>query len=108
MNKKLLGSGYSYEYDGYICVNDVGALINPNYITIAFRKLLLKNGMRRIRLHDLLHSSVSLLLSLGYSLKDIQVWLGHGDIGTTMNIYAHVESSTKKAMINDITNVLWK
>jgi len=105
-NKTYFGNSYNYEYDGYICINDVGQLINPNYITAAFRKLLVKNGMRLIRLHDLRHSCATLLLSLGYSLKDIQVWLGHGDIGTTMNIYAHVESSAKKAMINGITNAL--
>ena len=105
-NKELFGNSYNYDYDGYICVDDIGKLINPNYITIAFRKLLVKNGMRPIRLHDLRHSCASLLLSLGYSLKDIQVWLGHGDIGTTMNIYAHVESSAKKAMINGIANAL--
>ena len=105
-NKKLFGNSYSYEYDGYICVNDMGQLINPNYITVAFRKLLIKSNMRLIRLHDLRHSCATLLLSLGYSLKDIQVWLGHGDIGTTMNIYAHVESSAKKAMISGIANAI--
>jgi len=105
-NKKLFGNSYSYEYDGYICVNDMGQLINPNYISVAFRKLLIKNSMRLIRLHDLRHSCATLLLSLGYSLKDIQVWLGHGDIGTTMNIYAHVESSAKKAMISGIANAI--
>jgi len=105
-NKAYFGNSYSYEYDGYICVNDMGILINPNYISTAFRKLLIKNDMRLIRLHDLRHSCATLLLSLGYNMKDIQVWLGHGDIGTTMNIYAHVESSAKKAMINGITNAL--
>jgi len=105
-NKALFGNSYSYEYDGYICVNDMGQLISPNYITVAFRKLIIKNNMRRIRLHDLRHSCATLLLSLGYNMKDIQVWLGHGDIGTTMNIYAHVESSAKVAMISGIANAI--
>jgi len=105
-NKALCGNSYSYEYDGYICVNDIGQLISPNYITMAFRKLLIKNSMRHIRLHDLRHSCATLLLSLGYNMKDIQVWLGHGDIGTTMNIYAHVESSAKVAMISGIANAI--
>ena len=105
-NKAYFGNSYSYEYDGYICVNDMGELISPNYVSMAFRKLLIKNDMRLIRLHDLRHSCATLLLSLGYNMKDIQVWLGHGDIGTTMNIYAHVESSAKKAMINGIANAL--
>ena len=50
---------------------------------------LLKNGMPLIRPHDLRHSSASYLLYLGFDLKDIQLWLGHGDIGTTANLYAH-------------------
>jgi len=106
INKEIFGMSYCYDYDGYICVNDVGELINPNYISVAFRKLLKKNNMRHIRLHDLRHSSASLLLALGYNLKDIQAWLGHGDIGTTMNLYAKLEASAKKMMLNGITNVL--
>ena len=105
-NKNLFGNAYNREYDGYICVNDMGQLISPNYITIAFRKLLAKNNMRIIRLHDLRHSCATLLLSLGYNLKDIQVWMGHGDIGTTMNLYAKVEISTKNKMMHGIANAL--
>ena len=105
-NKELCGNGYCYDYDGYVCVNDIGELITPNYISAAFKKLLSKNGLRHIRLHDLRHSCASLLLSLDYSLKDIQVWMGHGDIGTTMNIYAHVESSAKKGMMSGISTAL--
>ena len=37
-----------------------------------------------------------------------KIWLGHGDIGTTMNIYAHIEASSKKTMINGIENALRK
>jgi integrase len=39
-------------------------------------------------------------------MKEIQEWLGHGDIGTTMNIYAHIESSRKNNMIDGIGNAL--
>jgi len=39
------------------------------------------------------------------SLKEIQVWLGHADIGTTANIYAHIDTEMKvntAQKINDI------
>jgi len=55
-----------------------------------------KAGLNKIRLHDLRHTTASLLLSLGFNLKEIQVWLGHSDIGTTMNIYAHLDTAAKK------------
>ena len=105
-NKKLLGNGYCYDDEEYICVNDMGQLIKPDYVSSTFSKLLKKNNMRHIRLHDLRHSCASLLLSLGYSLKEIQVYLGHSDIGTTMNIYAHVETSAKRGLLNGITDAL--
>ena len=36
----------------------MGKLISPHYLTSAFPKLLEKNGLRRIRFHDLRHPNV--------------------------------------------------
>ena len=30
-------------------------------------------------------------------MKQIQDWLGHSDMGTTANIYSHIDSESKKA-----------
>lgn len=30
-------------------------------------------------------------------MKEIQIWLGHADISTTMNIYTHVDYEMKKS-----------
>jgi integrase len=95
-NKKYAGSSYNRDYDGYVCVSDMGNIFRPDYITKKFKELLQSNDMKVIRFHDLRHSCASLLLRLGYNMKEIQMWLGHGDIGTTMNIYAHVDESNKK------------
>ena len=48
-----------------------------------------------IRFHDLRHSCASTMLALGKQMKDIQMWLGHSDIGTTGNIYSHLDSHSK-------------
>jgi integrase len=48
-----------------------------------------------IRFHDLRHTTATLLLSLGYSIKDIGEWLGHGDYATTANTYAHLDFRRK-------------
>lgn len=50
---------------------------------------------RKIRFHDIRHSCASLLLKNGVNLKLIQEWLGHSDISTTMNIYAHLDTTAK-------------
>ena len=85
-NRRLCGRSYIKEYLEYVCVNEIGDLIKPHYVTESFPKLLKANGMRQIRYHDLRHSCASLLLANGVPMKQIQEWLGHSDFSTTVNI----------------------
>ena len=82
-------------YLGYLCVDEIGNIIRPNYVSEQFPKLLEKNGLRPIRFHDLRHSCASLLLANGVPMKQIQEWLGHSDFSTTANIYAHLDYASK-------------
>ena len=52
-------------------------------------------GVPGLHLHDLRHSCASLLLANDVPMKQIQEWLGHSDISTTSNIYAHLDYSSK-------------
>lgn len=105
-NRRLCGRSYIKEYLGYVCVNEIGDLIKPGYVTQSFPKLLKANGFRHIRFHDLRHSCASLLLKNGVPMKQIQEWLGHSDFSTTANIYAHLDCSSKlisaDAMLNGL------
>lgn len=98
-DKEIFGTSY-FDSD-YICRWNDGKLIKPTYVSQTFNKLLKKNDLRHIRFHDLRHSAGSLMLRAGCDLKDIQAWLGHSNIATTGDIYAHlifeskVESSNK-------------
>ena len=91
-NRRLCGRSYIKDYLEYVCVNEIGDLIKPHYVTESFPKLLKAKGMRQIRYHDLRHSCASLLLANGVPMKQIQEWLGHSDFSTTANIYAHLDS----------------
>ena len=94
-NQRLSGKSYNMQYINYICVDEIGDLTAPNYITGAFPKLLERSGLRRIRFHDLRHSCASMLLANGVAMKQIQEWLGHSDFSTTANIYAHLDYNSK-------------
>ena len=48
-----------------------------------------KYGLPEIRFHDLRHTAGSLLLAQGVNIKQIQEFLGHSDVTTTLNIYTH-------------------
>ena len=95
VNKKVCGNCYNYKYDGYVFVDELGNLMNPNYLTSQFPQYIQKHGCKRMRFHDLRHSCASLLLANGVPLKQIQEWLGHSDFSTTANIYAHLDYSSK-------------
>lgn len=95
LNKQVCGNCYNYEYDGFVFVDKLGERMRVEYLTNAFPKFLESHGLRRMRFHDLRHSCASLLLANGVPLKQIQEWLGHSDIGTTANIYSHLDYKSK-------------
>ena len=105
-NRRLCGRSYIKDYLEYVCVNEIGDLIKPHYVTESFPKLLKTNGMRQIRYHDLRHSCASLLLANDVPMKQIQEWLGHSDISTTANIYSHLDYKSKLTSANVMDNVL--
>jgi len=59
--------------------------------------------MPHIRFHDLRHSSASYLKYLGFDLKDIQTWLRHKDIQTTMNLYTHLDMEAKESIADTLS-----
>ena len=106
LNKKICGNCYNYEYDGFVFVDEMGERMRAQCLTCSFPKFLEKHGLRRMRFHDLRHSCASLLLANGVPLKHIQDWLGHGDMGTTANIYSHIDSESKKVSAMAIGSAL--
>ena len=84
------------EPDAYLFLDKKGDVIKPDYVSTAFSKLLHKNGLRHIRLHDLRHSSAGILISNRIPLIEVQRWLGHSTINTTASFYAHLEYAVKE------------
>ena len=106
-NRIICGNSYNEKYLDYICVDEAGNLLNPDYISHAFTKLLKKNKLRLIRFHDLRHSCASQLLSKGSSIKEIQMWLGHSNYNTTADIYTHLDTSSMNKPADIISNSLY-
>ena len=65
----------------------VGGALHPRNVLRAFHRVCDKAGVRRIRFHDLRHSTATLLIDRGDPLVDVSQLLGHADIRTTANIY---------------------
>lgn len=65
-----------------------------------------KEKIKRIRFHDLRHSSASLILSEGVNMKIVQKRLGHKDIRTTLNMYSHITTEDEQKA-SDVFNVFY-
>ncbi|GJM80180.1 hypothetical protein HMSSN139_26760 [Paenibacillus sp. HMSSN-139] len=76
----------------------------PKSLGDKWRSFLDRNKhIKRIRFHDLRHTSATLLINQGVHAKIISERLGHADIGTTMDVYGHVikKADQKAAAIFD-------
>ena len=58
-------------------------------------------GIQRIRVHDLRHSHVSLLILMGYSAVAIAERMGHESIDITYR-YAHLFPTVQRQMATDL------
>ena len=93
--RRLFKKSYCGDYLDYICVDQMGKLLRPNYVTEHFGWMIGKYGLKKIRFHDLRHTCASLLLANGVPMKQIQIWLGHSTFSTTADIYAHLDYSAQ-------------
>jgi len=103
-NQILLGSEYSDS--GHVCVWDNGIPFKPDYISKHFALILKKHNLPPIRYHDLRHTAGSILLNKGLSAKQIQEYLGHENISTTLDIYGHLDAKGKKEAAYTIGSLL--
>lgn len=60
-----------------------------------------ESGVKRIRIHDLRHSHVSLLIEMGFSVVAIADRVGHESIDITYR-YAHMLPSAQSDMANKL------
>ena len=56
--------------------------------------------------HPLRHTYASNLLANGAAPKDVQELLGHSDVSTTMNVYAHSTRDAKRKSVRLLDKVV--
>lgn len=104
--RNLCGNSYDMRYLDFVCVDDLGTLLQPDFVSQKFQKILEKYDLRRIRYHDLRHSCATIMLYLGYTLKDIQTWLGHSNYNFTADTYVHSAPVSHQQMASSFAEKL--
>ena len=74
---------------GFVFTNRTGGPLASRNVTQDLQAILAAAGLPRQRFHDLRHIFATLQLEAGAELLEVSRALGHADIGTTANIYAH-------------------
>ena len=87
--KRILAKGWAGI--PWVFVNTQGTpLLKTNFYRYVWKPLRKAAGIHPIRFHDLRHTQVTLLLSLGENPKVVQERLGHAKISMTLDTYSHV------------------
>ncbi len=75
--------------------------VSKSYLGYQLKQGARKAGVKKIRVHDLRHSHVSLLIHMGFSAVAIAERMGHESIDITYR-YAHLFPSVQKSMADQL------
>lgn len=95
------------KYNWVFC-NEDGTHFYPDTPTTWWTRFTKRVGVRYIKLHDLRHTSATLLINQGVHAKIISERLGHSDIRVTMNTYGHVLRKADQEAANKLDGLFTK
>lgn len=99
--------GIDYQDQGLVFTTSNGTVIYPRNFTRRFYAIRTMAGLStEINLHALRHTYATRLLENGENLKTVQELMGHADISTTGNTYAHVMPEIKRQAVNNLDGLL--
>lgn len=81
--------------DRLVAVDAIGNPITPAAFSTAFQRHAAAADLPRIRLHDMRHSAISLLLQQGVPVVTVAKLAGH-DPAMTMSVYGHATDDTTR------------
>jgi integrase len=106
--KLKMGDGWIEENHKWVFCNEDGTHYYPDTPTTWWKRFTQRSGVRYITLHDLRHTSATLLINQGVHAKIISERLGHSDIRITMNTYGHVLRKADQEAANKLDGIFSK
>jgi integrase len=79
--------------------------ITKSNLSKQFHNFAEEAGLKRITVHGLRHSHVSLLISKKYDIFEVSKRIGHKSIKTTQDIYGHLFDGVQRAIANDLDSL---
>jgi len=87
----------------WIFTTGAGTHLNPdNFRGRVWSKIPAKAGLRMIRIHDLRHTFVSLLIEQGAPLTYVKEQMGHHSVRVTVDTYGHLVPGGNRAEVDKL------
>ena len=88
--EEMLRLGGYYQRQDFVFSQDNGSPMHPDSVTGWLDKFSKRHGLPHVNPHAFRHSVASMLYFSGVDSVSISRRLGHAQVSTTANIYAHV------------------
>lgn len=105
---EILRLGEYYHRHGFVFSQDNGAPMHPDSVTDWLAKFSKRHGLPHINPHAFRHTMASMLYFNGVDSVSISKRLGHAQVSTTANIYAHVMEAADKKNADILADVFIK
>jgi len=92
--------------EGYVFRRKDGGRIDPRDLHVAFRWVVDRSDLPRIRLHDLRHTHASIAVKAGVPIGVVSERLGHSDPGFTLSRYSHIMPGMQREAADKIARAV--
>ena len=84
----------------------LGTMIDQRNVARRWTSFLDLCDLPRVRMHDLRHTTASLMLAQGATLHDVMKALGHPNIAETANTYGHLVEGRSRELADEMDHLL--
>ncbi|MGW3044401.1 tyrosine-type recombinase/integrase [Kitasatospora sp. NPDC001159] len=92
-----LAAGTAYNDTGYVLVDELGNPLKTDKLRREAYKLMEHAGVRKVRLYDARHATLSWMANNGVPDTVVSAWAGHSDLSFTKRVYVHPDPQSLKA-----------
>ena len=105
-NEQRLRMGEYWQDQGFVFCQDDGSPMHPDSVPNWLGKFSKRHGLPHINAHAFRHTMASMLYFNGMDSVSISHRLGHAQVSTTANIYAHVIEEADRQSADILSTVL--
>ena len=97
-----------YDNQNFVFAQENGKPMHPDSVTVYLKRFSEKNNLPHINAHAFRHTMASMLYFNGVDSVSISKRLGHAQVSTTANIYAHVMEEADKKNADILSSIFLK